>query len=426
MPELYTEIERLRPGVFISLDLHWLEHPFLTNSFKIRNAKQLAALKALGLSQIKYDPQRSDLLPLEDLAEPAEQEAVASGEAAVVDASTQLWEEKRARIQRLKHRRQQVHRCENEYRQSVGLVKQVMQNLLASSELAEQATDTLVQNMVSQLIQNRDVAVHLVNYKNDSESAYYHVMNVAVLAALLGKALGLDAERLALLTKGALFHDIGKNRIPGKVLRKTDPWTPAERQLYEMHPSYGVNAAKNMGYLPKEVMVIIAQHHECWDGSGFPHGLKGPAISELADIVHITDTYERLCNPIDPTKALTPYAAVARMFSQQREKFRSRHLQLFVSLMGVFPPGTLVRLTGDRIGMVISINRESLLRPNVMVYNETIPKQEALILDLTEETELEILETLKPATLSKAVFEYLDPTAQVNYYFSQTQKRQQS
>ncbi len=419
MAELYTDIERLRPGVFVSLDLPWLDHPFLTNSFKIRNEKQLAALRALGLPRIRYDPDRSDALPL------ADDETQEVPTATIESASDQLWAEKKARIERLKQRRTRIQQCENNYRQSVGLVKQVMQNLLASSELAAEATETLVKDMVTKLTADRDVAVHLVNYKDEKESSYYHVMNVAVLAALLGKSMGLNADRLALLTKGALFHDIGKSRIPGKVLRKQEPWTAAERQLYEMHPAYGVSAAKNMGYLPREVVIVIAQHHECWDGSGFPQGLKGPAISELADIVHIADTYDSLCNPVTPARTLTPYEAVSRMFSRQRSKFRERPLQLFISLMGVFPPGTLVRLSGDRIGMVISVNRKNLLRPNVLLYSDSIPKEEALIIDLVEESDLEIVETLKPATVPIEVFDYLNPGEQVNYYFTHTQPARQ-
>ena len=413
MPKKYINPGQLCIGLFVELDLTWMQHSFMSNSFKIKNEKQLAELKSLGLKQIKYDPERSDAepLPLKAVKETAK-----SSSPEVSERDTKMWEEKQARIKMMKERRVCLNRCEKEYTKTVGSVRRMMGSIMSQPEAAVEAADEMVSEIVDNLMVDHDTTLHLVNMKGKSESAYFHAINVSILSLMLGKQLGLDEKQLNKLGTGALFHDLGKIEVPDKVLRKTEPLNRAELEAYRMHSIYGVKLAGKMGSIPADVVAVIAQHHEMADGSGYPNGLRGDQISELAQIVSIVNAYDNLCNKLDAKKSLTPYEAMSILFAKEKQKFNEDKLTTFITNMGVFPPGTVVRLSNDFMAAVVSINSSALLSPKVMVYDPQIPKSEALIIDLMEE-DLKITGGLRPGSLPVEVLEYLNLGENVNFFF---------
>jgi putative nucleotidyltransferase with HDIG domain len=277
--------------------------------------------------------------------------------------------------------------------------------------------DKVVGNMVNELTLDTEVTIQLVNLKGKSESSYYHLLNVTALSLVLGQKLGLDSKKLHILGLGALFHDLGHQRIPSQILLKKEPLTPAEEQVYQRHTFLGVEMAKKIGALPEEAIAIIGQHHERLDGSGYPKGLKSE-VGTLTRIVAITDQYDELCNHTDPKRSLSPYEAVSLMFSKEQGKFDKSILTTFIANLGVYPPGTVVRLSDQRIASVVTINPDELLKPNVLIYDPEIPKEEALILDLMEE-DLSISESCRRSELSPTVLNYLSLSDYVTYYFDQ-------
>jgi HD-GYP domain-containing protein (c-di-GMP phosphodiesterase class II) len=413
MPKQPINPSQLCIGLFVILDLPWMKHSFMSNSFKIKNEKQLAELKSLGLKQVIYDPDKSDAepLPLEAVKETSEVSAPEPSE-----QDTAMWEEKQARIKKMKERRVCLNRCEKEYTKTVGAVRNMMKSVLAQPEAAIEAADEMASEIVGNLMVNQDTTLHLVNMKGKSESTYFHAINVSILSMMLGKQLGLDEKQLNKLGTGALFHDLGHLEVPDKVLRKTEPLNKAELEAYRMHPIYGLRLAEKMGSLPADVVTVIVQHHEMADGSGYPNGLSGSQISELAQIVAIVNAYDNLCNKTDSSKSLTPYEAMSMLFAKEKQKFNEDKLTTFITNMGVFPPGTVVKLSNGFMAAVVSINSSSLLSPKVMVYDPQIPKSEALILDLLEE-DLKITGGLRPGSLPVEVLEYLNLSDNVNFFF---------
>ncbi len=200
------------------------------------------------------------------------------------------------------------------------------------------AAAELVQNLLNTILSNKDVAIRLMNDKAGGEEMYYHALNVSVLAMMLAKELGVlptDIEQLGL---GCLFHDIGKTLIPYRVL-KVDKPTRAEINLLQQHCAYGVTIGAKVS-LSKEATEVVMQHHERFDGSGYPNGLKGEDISRLTRIASIVNVYDNHCNPPNPADALTPYEALAFMYAHERKWFDSNFLSVFIKSMGVYPPGT--------------------------------------------------------------------------------------
>ncbi|MGD9172340.1 MAG: HD-GYP domain-containing protein, partial [Candidatus Thiodiazotropha sp.] len=135
-------------------------------------------------------------------------------------------------------------------------------------------------------------------------------------------------------------------------------------------------------------------------------------------IVAIVDHYDELCNHTDPNRSLSPYEAVSMMYSKEQGKFDNTVLTTFITNLGIYPPGTVVRLSDQRIACVVTINQKELLRPNVLVYEPEIPKEEALILDLMEE-DLSISESCRRSDLTPTILNYLNLSEYVTYYFDQ-------
>ncbi len=411
MSDKTIQKEQLCLGLYIHLDLPWMKHPFLTSSFKIRTDKQLKVLQSMRLSDIRYDPDKSDSKPLP-------RTDTSSVEAPVQDSSEDfLWEEKKKRIEVLKARRAKVNKTAKRYEKSVESTRKVMDVLFASPEQALHMADEVVGNMVEDLTVDTEVTIQLVNLKGKSESSYYHSLNVTALSLLLGQKLGLDTRQLHFLGLGALFHDLGHQEIPSQILLKKKPLTSVEQKVYQRHPSLGVEMAKQIGVLPDEAIAIIGQHHERLDGSGYPKGLKGE-VGTLARIVAIVDRYDELCNHADPNRALSPYEAVSYMYGKEKGKYDKTILTTFIANLGIYPPGTVVRLSDQRIACVVTINHEELLKPSVLVYDPEIPKEEALILDLVEE-DLSISESCRRAEVTPAILNYLNLSEYVSYYFDQ-------
>ncbi|MCK7578295.1 MAG: HD-GYP domain-containing protein [Chromatiales bacterium] len=415
MNEKILDKTQLRIGLFVMLDLPWMAHPFLTSNFKIRNQRQLSILRQLDIEQVKVDLDRSDAFSEAELDETVtldETETPETGD----DLQSTLWVEKNERIRRLKQRRSRLNQCAKCYVQKVGLARKLMSHLRSSPAQAAEEAAELVDGMVGELTEDAETTVQLVNLKHQDENSYNHAINVSALALVLGRKLGLDDGQLRLLGQGGLFHDLGHLKIPAQILMKKGTFTEPERRFYEQHPRYGAEIARQIGTLPEGVIDMIAKHHEHLDGSGYPQGLAAKDLGLLTRILTVVNRYDNLCNGVGGERGLSPHQAVSRMYSKERQCYDPKVLTTFITNLGVYPPGTVVRLNDERIAVVISINADDLLKPNVLVYSDEIPAEEALVLDLIEEG-IGIRDSLHRSELTRAQIEYLNLSDKLSYYF---------
>ena len=420
MQEYRVYISQLRIGVFIRIDRPWYEHPFLFGSFKIKSQEQIDTLHELGFSTVICVPEKSDQLPRSATVQSGTGSAgkPEEGEGQAGTKSTKaLWDVKRERIERLKAQRVKLNRCEKQFEQTLDRVKNMMNNIgTALPEVIEQANG-MVGEMVDTFLADTDVVIHLMNSKSNHEEVCYHSLNTAVLGLMLGREQGLDAESLQKLGLALIFHDIGKQRIPKKVLYKQTPLTPPELKLYHLHPTYGeeIVSARAPDF-PADALEIIKMHHETLDGKGFPAGLDGERIPPLVRMASIADTYDNHCNKLDVAASMTPYQALSSMFAKQSKQLDRELVALFVRCLGIYPPGTIVILSNQCVGMIVAVNSKNTLRPSVLLYDRDVPKNEALVFDLVDDPELTIVKTIHPAKLPAPVYDYLNPRTRVSYF----------
>lgn len=407
-----VSVDRLQPGIFVSLsELSWLEHPFLLNRFRLSNEDQIKVLRRLGLKEVEWDPSRSTAQPLPESTAAVEEVEEFDFTTAALGS---MLDAKRQRADRVRQQRDGLARCERLFEQETASMGEILHDLGSRPNESYGRAKTTVGRLVGGLLNADSVAVHLVNMKTKEPGMAHHAMNVMVLSLLLGKAAKATEEELRCLGLGALFHDVGKTDVPPRVLRNSNR-TTAEEQFYQAHVGYGIKNISAIRDMPVAVKNIIACHHERWDGSGFPNRLAETKIPKLSRIVAIANRYDNLCNPFDLKVAKTPAEAVAYMFKREAGFYDPELLNVFVKSLGVYPPGSFVALSDGSVGLVIETNSNDLLHPLIMLHDPTVPRNEALLLDLRE-AEAKIEGALSPAKLPLEVVEYLAPRGRVDYY----------
>ena len=421
-------IDQVKIGMFIKLDLSWFEHSFPMNSFKIANQAQLDELRALGLTQVRIIPTKSDPVSLQ--MSPRSAVPVVAQTKAQSEASLKVFdsiiEAKKARFQKLQKQREDIARCEEKFVKAASVVRNINKLIFSQPKETIAEANKLVDSIAEVFLSENDTVMHLIQQTAGSEELYFHTLNVSVLAMMLAHEMKCTESQIKSVGMAGLFHDLGKVNVPEKILNKTDPLTKAEQNFFELHTHYGVEVGTKAD-MPKIVLEVIANHHELVDGSGYPQKLKGEAIRLPTRIVTIANVYDNLCNHNDPRQSLTPHEALSAMYAKRRGQFDSACMAILVKSLGVYPPGSLVRLSNEAIGLVMNVNVGKPLRPRVLVYDAEIPKEDAIIIDLADENQdLNITASLRPSLLPKTIFDYLNPRKRVNYYFDSQGKKSQS
>ena len=413
MAAIKLTVDRIQPGLHIRLPLKWNDHPFLLNSFKIKDQGQVEMIRHLGVKFVYFNPEQSDLLPL-----PVNQDRgdkVKSDDS--LDLETQaLWQEKQKRIEKLSAYRRRVIQCEKEFERSLARMRSVMMKIRNRPMAAVNEAKQLTEDIVDKLMCDDNVTLHLMNGKNEYEDIYFHSLNVAVIAMMIGRAKGYSAEQLKELSFAALFHDMGKVKFPTAILRKQGPLTAPEENYLKLHTKYGLDLANQIEDFPETAKTVIAQHHELRDGSGYPKGLQGDEINEFAQIIIVANAFDNLCHTRITSEQKIPYSALSHLYKNCKHLHKEENLKFLIKFMGVFPPGTVVQLTNNMIGLVISVNASNLLFPNVLVYDPSVPRTQAPILDLASK-DLRIVNAIHPSKLPENIKEYLNPRSRISYFF---------
>lgn len=430
-------VEELRVGMFVRLDIGWMNHPFPTSSFRITSADQIQVLRDLGLTQVHYLPSKSVLAdgasaqgenassrPVD--GEPGD--AVASDEAPTTPPERPaqgashtgvdgLARETNAALQSRSHARFQA---------AATLYAEVVAGVESQPADMRLRVQALVRADVAELMEAENYAVHLLA-QVAGQRQVKHSVNVMVLALLLGRSLGLGAASLRDLAAAGLLHDIGKIELPAHIAEPGAALGDADRQLYEEHVQRSMALARRMGF-EADVVQAIGDHHEMIDGSGFPRHAKSAQISRHGQILALVNRYDRLCNPLHGEASHTPHEALARLFAQERKRFDAASvLAAFIRMMGVYPPGSIVQLGDGRFARVVSSNAQSPLRPCVLPFEAGVPLGEARELDLGTGGGMGIgggiRRSVKFDALPAQVLEFFQPAQQMCYFFERVPRQ---
>lgn len=217
-----------------------------------------------------------------------------------------------------------------------------------------------------------------------------HSLNAAVLSLLLGIDAGLDRNRQRDIFLGALFHDIGMNFINENVFMKNGKLDIQEFIKIKEHPQKGYEIFKDFSFATAFMKIIVLEHHEKMDGSGYPRNLINHEIHQLTRIVAVADTYDAITSDRSYSRAISPNEALQHMVSASGKQLDSKFVDLFIRKVMPYPEGCLVTLSDKRTALVATVQESDPMRPIVIPIDHTTKTLQNTPIDLTKESDLRI------------------------------------
>lgn len=422
IPSELIDVGQLRLGLFVELGVGWMSHPFPTGRFKISSIQQIEAIRGLGLKQVRYFPDKSDPVSLDEAGSVPPQSDLAS------EAADRVFDLDAAQHRRQQHAEQigaqqrSLLLCERRFEEATHFYKQAADQVLTQPPLAKERCLGLINGFLDQMQGQGESSIRLLS-QGAGDRISTHAVNVSIISLLLGKAMGLAHAALVDLGLAAFLHDIGKSQLPDRVRWFDEQFSTAEYKLYQDHVAQSVALVRQLG-LPESVLLAIGQHHEMVDGSGFPLRAQGERMTLPAKILALANRYENLCNPAKPATARTPHEALSFIFAQRKHRFDGVVLSAFIRMLGVHPPGSIIQLIDDRYAIVVAANTARPLKPRVIVHDPAVPRHEALILDLEYAPGIGIRRGIKPESLPADSADYLAPRQRVCYFFERSNASQ--
>lgn len=300
------EIEQLRPGMRIARTIYDDNGRVLLNSGAVLNDRYISKLSAYGVPFVYVEDEIVGSIEVEDLIHD------------------------RVRIQTIK------------------ALKQVVETAKMRNEIDLKQISEMVNSILDELRGVSNLIVQLIDIRSSNMSIYNHSVAVCLLAVITGMALGLDELKIKTLGMGAILHDVGKSLSDGPE-----------------HTLHGFEILRNTRNLNVTAAHVAYQHHERYDGTGYPRQLKGEDIHLYAAIVSVANYYDNLVTDPNPATRLYPYQALEMTMAESGRGFHPEVVRAFCQNIAPYPVGTAVRLNNGYIGVVISVSKNYPTRPVV-------------------------------------------------------------
>jgi HD-GYP domain-containing protein (c-di-GMP phosphodiesterase class II) len=203
---------------------------------------------------------------------------------------------------------------------------------------------------------------------------------------------------------GALLHDVGMLRLPKELVNKADKLTNEELQRIKSHTLYAYKIVHEELNYPEDLGLLVMQHHERWDGEGYPQGLKGEEINQGARIISVADAFEAMVSQKPYRNSMIGYQAMKSLLADNSLRFDPDVVKAFIKIMGVYPIGSIILLNNGSMARVVEIRGDAPLRPKITVLiDETGMIQDQSreeTVDLLTEKSLFIVRAINPKELS--------------------------
>ena len=335
-------IDDLQPGMFVSQVLEQTGNIKVRSGGLVKTARVIEQLRHKGIQRIEIDLTKSILAPANKKSSlPPVLPAAASEKDALASAAA-LFETAVAKQKEL------VDLLKNQSAQSLEVV------------------DELASGIIDSVFHNQDAMACLTMIKNADEYMLEHSINCSVLMAIFANQLGYDRATTNVLCTGSLLMDIGMARVPAELRNRTTELSTNDWQIIRSHVEQGVEMVAPFKTLEEPVIMIISEHHERVDGSGYPAGLSGENITVFARMAAIIDTYDAMISERPHQQAVAPAVAFKRLV--QDTGLDQDLVRQFVRCIGVHPVGSLVQLKSGRLAIVARTNDDDMLKPVVMSF----------------------------------------------------------
>lgn len=353
-------------GMYIAaLDRPWVETPFPIQGFHIKEQTDIEQIRRF----CKHVYVDQTLSRAQAAFKPASvaASAVARKAAMTVNPAARIRKFTPIVYQNTQPLQKEVAVATTLHQEIARAVVQVLNDVRGGKELNIPVVRKVAGLMVNSVTRNPDAFVWLSRVRDADSYSYAHSLRSSVWALVLGRHLGMPRDILEELALGVLLSEVGKTKIPRSLLMKPGKLTAEETAQVRQHVEYGVDILRQCPGVSETAISVVQFHHERHDGSGYPYCLAGADIPLLARIAGIVDTYDAITSPRPYAEARSSSEAVSMLYESRDQLFQAQLIEQFIQAVGVYPTGTMVQLSTQEVGVVISQNTSRRLRPVVML-----------------------------------------------------------
>lgn len=373
-------IDELEPGMYVSrLDRPWLETPYLFQGFYIETLDDIRELRK-HCQHVFVDDNRFDETITATRSFPAPVRKAAKQVSATNSRVIRLPEKSETQRSKAKpidgkstgeettvRLKRELDQAGSAYANATTVIDQVMDKIAAGADVDVAIVHQALDPMIESVIRNQDALAWLARMKTKDDYVFDHSLAASLWLTIFGKYLGFDMDTLRVVSMGGLFLDVGKTKLPKKLLIQKTPLTDEEMALMRKHVEAGVKIVQQIQGVDQRVVDMIATHHERYNGTGYPQALERNQIPVFGRIAGIVDSYCAMTMKRPYAKPISAYEAMMQFNHLAGVEFQPEMVEQFVQAIGIFPVGTLVELNTGAVGVVIAQNKVRRLRPEIMV-----------------------------------------------------------
>ena len=368
--------DKLHIGMFVSrVDRPWSSTPFPIQGFHIENQEQLAQVQAL-CAWVEIDIRKSRRLNRLH----ADQEL-----SHISDFYTTAQERKNGRELinlRIRHIQNdhpyrasaqlnhEIRYAKRLHRRIEDRIRQVLRGLAGQGKLRMDHLKSATNDLVDSIIRQPDAFAYLSRMESHHQNILNYSIRVATWAVLFGRHLDISREVLSDLALAAMLCKIGYITLPRDIFSRQGTPSPQESEMLKVSLLNGVKLLKKSPAFTSRVIKIVSHHLERYDGSGYPRGVAGRHIPFLSQVVGIADYYEQITSFDFCDEPMASTDAVRELYRQRGQMFDIYIVEEFIQAIGLFPTGSVVRLSGDREAIVIAQNPDARLKPKVLIFRD--------------------------------------------------------
>ena len=362
-------VNELKFGMYIStLDRPWTETPFVFQGFVLTSDKQLEVLRKY-CKKVFIDPEKADL----SVTTKAISEQIEKAE--TVKNVRKATPEEIAKVRGTTPYREvasveaELPRAKTVYTRSMMVVKELSRAVEVGNSIDSTHSKEVAAQVTDSVARNPDAMALLIRLQEKSGATLSRAVEISVMMTIFGRFLQFPQDRLEILSMLGLLQDVGKLKLPTE-LAVRGPTGDAEIDLYRTHVTHTVEILSTTHGMPAELSGLASLHHEHFDGSGYPRGLRGDAIALFGLIAGIVDSYDTLTAPPPFGEFMTAGNALNALYKGRGTLFHPALVEQFIQCMGAYPVGSVVELNSGEIAVVYAQNLVRRLKPRVMVVED--------------------------------------------------------